>query len=409
MRSPWSTTVPVLTRRRFLAATAVTGAAAIGATAIGWEEIAGSAGDLDPDAGVLVVVTLYGGNDGLNTVIPAGDDVYQRSRPELAYRSDEVLDLGDGLGFNPALRGLKGLYDDGSLAVVQGVGYPQPDHSHFRSMAIWQTANPTSPNGAGWLGRWLDATSDGSAADPLRALSTDPVLPPLLVGDRYAGSTIAAGALELPKGPLGNAVAALASPDLDDEDWRARTAASIGHLATLRRTTTAAMQRAGKDNPTGDLDRQLQLIAALIEARVPTRVYSASLGGFDTHADERRTQERLLGQLDTALAPFITRLEATDPGRQVVVMVHSEFGRRVKANGSDGTDHGTAGPVLLAGTPVTGGLTGQTPSLTDLDGGDLRSHVDFRDLYATLTENVLGAAPDQIVGGHPGRFDNVLA
>lgn len=408
MRSPWSTAVPVLTRRRFLAATAVTGAAAIGAAAIGWEEIAGSAGDLDPDAGVLVVITLYGGNDGLNTVIPAGDDVYQRSRPELAYRPDEVLDLGDGLGFNPALTGLKGLYDDGSLAVVQGVGYPQPDHSHFRSMAIWQTANPTSPNGSGWLGRWLDATCDGSAADPLRALSTDPVLPPLLVGDRYAGATLATGALDLPKGPVGRAVAALAPPDPDDEDWRARTAASIGHLATLRRTTTDAMQQSAKDKPTSELDRQLQLIAALVEARVPTRVYSASLGGFDTHADERKTQERLLGQLDDALAPFIARLKTTDPGRQVVVLVHSEFGRRVTANGSDGTDHGTAGPVLLAGAPVTGGLAGQTPSLTDLDAGDLRSHVDFRDLYATITESVLGADPGQVLGGHPGRLGHIL-
>ncbi|MCD2187833.1 DUF1501 domain-containing protein [Actinomycetospora soli] len=403
------TDVPILTRRRFLAATAVTGAAAIGAAAIGWEEIAGSAGDLDPDAGVLVVVTLYGGNDGLNTVVPAGDDVYQRSRPELAYSPDEVLDLGDGLGFNPALKGLKGLHDDGSLATVQGVGYPQPDHSHFRSMAIWQTANPTSPNGSGWLGRWLDATSDGSAADPLRALSTDPVLPPLLVGDHHAGSTIAAGALDLPKGPVGTAIAALAAPDPDDDPWRARTAASIGHLATLRRTSSGALQKASKDKPSSDLDRQLELIAALVEARVPTRVYSASLGGFDTHADERETQERLLGQLDAALTPFVRRLAATDPGRQVVVMVHSEFGRRVKANGSDGTDHGTAGPVLLAGAPVTGGLTGRTPSLTDLDAGDLRSHVDFRDLYATLAENVLGADPDQIVGGHSGRLDSVLA
>ena len=414
MRPPGSrTAVPALTRRRFLTATAVTGAAALavaGATVVPWEDLLASAGDLDPDAGVLVVVTLYGGNDGLNTLVPASDPAYQQARPHLAYAEQDVLDVGEGLGLNPSMTGLKSLWDGGSLAIVRGVGYPEPDHSHFRSMAIWQTASPTSPNGAGWLGRWLDAVSDGSAADPLRALSTETVLPPLLVGTERAGSTVAPGTLDLPKGALGRAVAGFAAPDPTDDPWRARTAASVGHLGTLRAAVDPAMgpravpavARAGGKG--GDLGHQLDLVAGLVEARVPTRVYSASLGGFDTHADERGTQERLLGELDAALTGFATRLATTDAGRQVVVLVYSEFGRRVQANASQGTDHGTASPVLLLGAPVHGGFLGQQPALTDLAAGDLRAHVDFRDVYASLTEQVLGADADRVVPGHPGAF-----
>jgi uncharacterized protein (DUF1501 family) len=279
-------------------------------------------------------------------------------------------------------------------------------------MAIWQTASPTSPNGAGWLGRWLDAVSDGSAADPLRALSTETVLPPLLVGVERAGSTVAPGTLDLPKGALGRAVAGFAAPDPADDPWRARAAASIGHLGTLRSAVDPAMGVGARATPAvakaggkgGDLGHQLDLVAGLVEARVPTRVYSASLGGFDTHADERGTQERLLGQLDAALSGFVARLSTTAAGRQVVVLVYSEFGRRVQANASEGTDHGTASPVLVLGAPVRGGFLGEQPGLTDLDAGDLRAHVDFRDVYASLTEQVLGADADRVVPGHPGRL-----
>jgi uncharacterized protein (DUF1501 family) len=412
------TTVPGLTRRRFLTATAVTGAAALavaGATTVPWAEILGSAGELDPDAGVLVVVTLYGGNDGLNMLVPAVDPAYQRMRPELAYAPGSVLDVGEGLGLNPAMTGLKRLWDTGrSMTIVRGVGYPQPDHSHFRSMAIWQTASPTSPNGAGWLGRWLDTVSDGSAADPLRALSAETVLPPLLVGAEHAGSTVGPGTLDLPKNALGRAVAGFAVPDPADDPWRAKAAASIGHLGTLRSAVDPAMSAGATATPAvarttasqaGDLGRQLELIAGLVEARIPTRVYSASLGGFDTHADERGTQQKLLGQLDAALSGFVARLAGTAPGRQVVTLVYSEFGRRVQANASEGTDHGTASPVLLLGASVPGGFVGEQPSLTDLDAGDLRAHVDFRDVYATLTEQVLGADAGRIVpGGTPGEY-----
>ncbi|TNC19959.1 DUF1501 domain-containing protein [Amycolatopsis alkalitolerans] len=392
-----------LTRRRFLLFSGVTAATALaaGATQVDWGDLFSAAqqNPLDPKAGVLVVVTLYGGNDGLNTVIPASDPAYQKARPDLAYRPEEVLDLGDGLGLNPGLKGLKSLWDGRRLAIVRGVGYPVPDHSHFRSMAIWQTASPGTSVPTGWLGRWLDATGD----DPLRAVSVEPVLPPLLAGERTAAASLPADGLRLPGGTLGQSFTALGAAQQGEDELTARAARSV---ADLHRAAQAFGP--GKAAKAGGLTAQLDLVAGLIEAGVPTRVYSVSLGGFDTHADERATQQRLLTSLDGALAPFLQRLAKTDRGRQAVVLVYSEFGRRVAANASDGTDHGTAGPVFLAGNGVRGGFYGAQPSLTDLDHGDLKESTDFRAVYATVLERVLGTDPGRVLGGFPGRVDAVF-
>lgn len=413
-----SNRLPAVTRRRFLAWSGVAAATglAVGATQVGWGDLLDGAthDPLRPGQGVLVVVTLYGGNDGLNTVVPASDPAYRSARPELAYGEGDVLDLGEGLGLNPGMTGLKKHWDDGRLAVVRGVGYPTPDHSHFRSMAIWQTASPSSPTGSGWLGRWLDVTGD----DPLRAVSMDTVLPPLLSGDRTAASTLPPGGARLPTGPLGAAFRGLAGVDPGDDTLRARVARSGRDLAqveqTLGPTIAASRTTAPADDAAGnaaggkrgaggrsELAGQLQTVAALVEARVPTRVYSVSLGGFDTHADERTTQQRLLAELDGALAPFVDRLAGTAAGRQVVTLVYSEFGRRVRANASQGTDHGTANPVFVLGDAVAGGFHGAQPSLTDLDDGDLVANVDFRDVYATMLGTVLGSDPAPLLG--PGR------
>ena len=411
-----------VTRRRFLTWTgiAAAGALAAGATQVDWDSLMSAAADepLDPSAGVLVVVTLYGGNDGLNTVVPAGDSAYQDARPELAYQPDEVLDLGEGLGLNPGMAGLKGLWDNRKLAIVRGVGYPNPDHSHFRSMGIWQTGSPESSVPTGWLGRWLDAT-DG---DPLHALAIDPVLPPLFAGERTAAASLPAGGLVLPKGDLGRAFAALGEPAPGEERWQAAAARSIADLHNAAKELGGAAH--GPENTEGEQDEerdkgasaggagglaaQLDVIARLIEAGVPTRAYSASLGGFDTHADERDTQERLLEELDTALTPFVERLRGSDHGKQAVVLVYSEFGRRVRGNGSDGTDHGTAGPVFVLGERVAGGFYGEQPSLTDLDDDDLRSTTDFRDVYASMLADVLGADPGRILDGHQNRVTGLL-
>jgi uncharacterized protein (DUF1501 family) len=412
-----------VTRRRFLTLSGVTAAGALGfgATRVNWSDLMAAAeqNPLAPNAGVLVVVTLYGGNDGLNTVIPAADSAYQDARPELAYKPEEVLDLGEGLGLNPGMKGLKSLWDGKKLAIVRGVGYPNPDHSHFRSMAIWQTASPETSVPTGWLGRWLDATGD----DPLRAISVEPVLPPLLAGEQTAAASLPVGGVKLPAGKLGTAYQALGAPQPGEDYWQAKAAKSIADLHTAVRVLggaahpgpTAADQprgaQRGNGTPTGGqsaLVAQFDLVAGLIEAGVPARAYSVSLGGFDTHADERGTQQRLLTELDGALTPFVQRLEKTDRGRQAVVMVYSEFGRRVQANASQGTDHGTAGPMFVLGNGVNGGFHGTEPSLTDLAGGDLRETTDFRDVYATLLQKVLGTDPGRVIPGHTAQFGGLL-
>lgn len=396
-----------LTRRRFLIASGVTaaGALAAGATQVDWTHLMSAAQQtpLDPHSGVLVVVTLYGGNDGLNTVVPAGDRAYQNARPELAYKPEEVLDLGEGLGLNPGMKGLKGLWDNHELAIVRGVGYPKPDHSHFRSMAIWQTASPEASVPTGWLGRWLDVSGE----DPLRALSVEPVLPPMLAGAQTAAASMPLGGLTLPKGTLGQALQSLGAAQPGEGYWQAKAARSITDLYHAQQAFGAAAHPPAKGH--GALAAQLDLVAGLIEAGVPTRAYSVSLGGFDTHADERGTQQRLLTELDGALTPFVQRLGRTDRGKQAVVLVYSEFGRRVTANASEGTDHGTAGPVFVLGNGVRSGFHGTEPSLTDLDNGDLKETTDFRDVYATLLEQVLGTDPARVLPGYTGRLDGLLA
>ncbi|GGQ61916.1 DUF1501 domain-containing protein [Couchioplanes azureus] len=398
-----------LTRRRFLTAGGVVaaGALAAGATAYTLRDILGFSGE-EPRGRILVVVTLYGGNDGLNTVIPYADPAYAANRPQLAYPADEVLPLDGGLALNPALPGLHRLYGDGRLAVVQGVGYPRPDRSHFRSMDIWQTASPERPATTGWLGRWLDT----AGGDPRLAVSFEPVLPPLLAGARSAGATVPGGTLELPPGVTGDVLTGLGAPSAGESPERARAAACFADLARVRDLVAGTApeeddqeQEAGEPaTATGGqapaLERQLALVTRCIEAGAATRVYSVSLGGFDLHADEKKAQEAILASLDGPLAAFVDRMA----GREVVVAVYSEFGRRVRANASDGTDHGTAAPVLLLGAGVPGGLHGHAPSLTDLDDGDLRHTTDFRDVYAMLLADVLGADPEPILGGWPGRL-----
>ncbi|MEV0003686.1 DUF1501 domain-containing protein [Micromonospora sp. NPDC050980] len=411
----------VLTRRRFLVASGVVGATALagGAAAYRLNDLLDTAGDRDPQARTLVLVTLYGGNDGLNTVVPYADPAYRDARPELAYSAEEVLRLDDGSGLNPALTGLHRAYGAGRLAVVRGVGYPRPDRSHFRSMDIWHTAQPDRPGTTGWLGRWLDR----AGADPRLAVSFEPALPPLLAGQRGAGASVPVTERENTPRLGADTLAALAAEAPDDSPARARAAACFADLRAVD-----AMVRQVRDTPDGpeteddgetapatatggaraSLDAQLDLVARCVEAGVVTRVFSVSLGGFDTHADEKQLQQVLLGQLDGALSRFTDRMARTEAGRKVVVAVYSEFGRRVRANASDGTDHGTASNLLLLGDPVDGGLHGEPPSLTDLDDGDLKFTTDFRDVYATLLERVLDTDAGAVLAGWRGRLAGVL-
>jgi uncharacterized protein (DUF1501 family) len=415
--------VDTLTRRRFLIASGVAGGGALvaGATAFTLWDILATADDPNRGPGdrTLVVVTLYGGNDGLATVIPYADSAYHDARSGLSYTADQVLRIDDATGLNPALKGLHQLYTDKRLAIVRGVGYPEPDRSHFRSMDIWQTGHPDRPATTGWLGRWLD----GVGGDPRLAVSFEPVLPPLLAGDHSAGAAVPTTGLSVARGVSADTIAALAQPSTGEPAMQARAAGCFADLIKVDEMMTqvkdAAASSGSDDNDTpaatgtggnrAALAAQLDLVAQCVETGVSTRVFSVSLGGFDFHADEKAAQERLLGEVDTALSGFAARMAGTERGRKVVVVVYSEFGRRVRANASDGTDHGTASNVFVLGPEVNGGrFIGEQPSLTDLDDGDLKASMDFRDIYATLLADVLGADPAQVLDGYAGRGPSLL-
>jgi len=405
--------VDTLTRRRFLAASGVVGGTALaaGLTQRSWVDLV-TAGLRDPrpeKARILVLVTLYGGNDALSTVVPYADPAYRSARPELAYDEQDVLPLGESLGLNPEMKGVHSLWKDERLAIIRGIGYPKPDHSHFRSMDIWQTASPERPETTGWLGRWLDTQPH----DPLRAVSLGPVLPPLLAGAKGAGSAVAVGRLAVPGGQrLRPGLTALSRPQAGEPPMQAAVAATHADLFTVAGSLSDPVNAAtGKDDedddegagtPTGGegaLARQLDIVARCITADAPTRVYAVSLGGFDLHAAGKASQSPLLGQLDQAMAGFLATMAKHPAGRSVVVAAYSEFGRRVAGNASNGTDHGTAGVMLVAGQPVRGGFYGEQPSLRDLDKGDLKATTDFRSAYGELLEKVLDTEPARVLAG----------
>jgi uncharacterized protein (DUF1501 family) len=358
--------------------------------------------------GILVVVTLYGGNDGLNTVVPYGDPAYVSARQDVAIATDQVLKLDGTLGLHPEMKGLKALFDAKQLAVVLGVGYPQPNRSHFRSMDIWQTARPAEISNIGWLGRWHDATGP----DALRMINIGASLPRYMNGTKGSGASLNPGRLTLPGGATGARIITSTGQNADNSaalgPLGARIAASNADLVRVNKTyapllTTGAEAAGGGNNLEGEgantLSRDLQEVARLVKAGAPARVYGVSLGGFDTHATELEQHARLLSYVDNALSGFMTSLAGDVRGQKVTVMVHSEFGRRVSVNGSDGTDHGTAAPMFVLGSQVKGGLYGQQPSLSDLDQGDLKFTTDFRTVYSALLGSVLGMESTSVLGG----------
>ena len=402
-----------LSRRRFLKLT--TGAVAVGATAnlLSLDQIAEAAINRPLASGtpILVVVTLYGGNDGLNTVIPYKDPLYFSSRPDISYKPETMLPLDSELALNPSMTGLKGLWDQKKVAIVRGVGYPKPDHSHFSSMAKWQTASPDKHTNSGWLGRWLDSQSE----DPMLAISLGSVLPPMLAGTKISGSALPLGGLVIPKGALATQCIQLSKTARADSKLMAAAATSMRNLFSVSTSIQPILRLpapVAPDLPTvnggnagGDsnLSQQLDVVAKLIAADSPTKVWSVSLGGFDTHANEANAQAALLGVVSTSLTRFMNQLKSTTRLNDVTVMVYSEFGRRVKGNASQGTDHGTSGPMFLIGEKVKGGFYGDQPSLSKLVSGDLAVTTDFRDVYATVLESVLKSPAQQTLGKWSGR------
>lgn len=402
-----------LTRRKFLKLT--TGAVAAGALApiVTEADIAQAAINRPLAAGtpIMVVITLYGGNDGLNTVIPYTDPIYFASRPQISYKAETMLPLDAELAFNPAMKNMKTLWDQKKVAIIRGVGYPNPDRSHFSSMAKWQTASPERHINTGWLGRWIDS----QAEDSMLAISLGSVLPPLFAGAQRSGSVLPLGGLVIPRGTLAANCIQMSKPSRRDSSLIAAAASSMRNLFSVSTTVQPILKgpapvapdlptvnggNAGGDN---NLAQQLDVVSKLIAAGAPTRVWSVSLGGFDTHANEANAQATLLGVVSDSVYRFLNQLKSTSRSADVTVVIYSEFGRRVVGNGSQGTDHGTSGPMFVVGDRVNGGFYGDQPSLKNLVRGDLAVTTDFRDVYATLLEKVLQSPAEQALGKWSGR------
>ena len=402
-----------VTRRQFLKYSGVVAAAAAPMLTVDQIAAAATARPLPLGTPILVVVTLYGGNDGLNTVVPYQDSAYYSARPDLAYKPETLLPLSSDLALNASMTGIKSLWDLNKVAIVRGVGYPKPDRSHFSSMAIWQTGSPGAHLNTGWLGRWLDT----QAIDPMTAISLGGVLPPLLVGAKQSGSALPLGGFAIPRGVIGTACQRLSVPSSSDDLLMAAAATSMRNLFNVSANIQPILAKpapAAEDLPTisggnaggdTDLSRQLDVVAKLIAAGAPTRAWSVSLGGFDTHANEANAQALLLGTVSKSITTFLSQMKASGRSKDITVLVYSEFGRRVEANGSEGTDHGTSGPVFLIGDRVKGGFYGDQPSLSKLIDGDLAVTTDFRDIYSSVLERVLGAPSEKILSNWKGRVN----
>ncbi|MEQ8850582.1 MAG: DUF1501 domain-containing protein [Phycisphaerales bacterium] len=385
-------------------------------TTLGASSVAG----VDEDK-ILVVVQLSGGNDGLNTVVPFNDDAYHRVRPSIALRGQDVLRLsGPGardVGLHPALEGLGEMYDDGLMSVVQGVGYPNPNRSHFASMDIWHTGD-TNGTGDGWLGRYVDhqccgygkgesGRADGSAEAPL---AIGPDAPLALEGRRVKPVTFESAELfrwaaEGDK-DVGDAYDRVTTTGPTDDAPADSAKSFLMRTALDARVASDTIRKAVAVQPLvrypqTELGQQLQMVSAMIRAGMKTRVYYVSHGSFDTHAGQGAAQGQhanLLRQWGDAIRAFYNDLKAQENDKRVLTMSFSEFGRRVGQNASGGTDHGTAAPMFLFGPGVKPGVFGSQPSLTNLDEGDLKFGLDFRSVYANVLGDWLGADAREVLG-----------
>jgi len=412
-----SWTLPVFLEKTFFALDAVA-ADALTQTATG------------KDGTILVVLQMAGGNDGLNMVVPYADDIYYRSRPKLGLPADKVLKLNSYAGLNGKLTGLKALFDEGHLSVVQGVGYPNPNRSHFRSTEIWQTASDADRNESeGWLGRYFDNCCAG--ADPTVGVAIGEEMPQAFAAKTPTGITFSqpeqfrwrpsekvegrmsaeesffrqlngsdGGEETLLTASEGGSIGAIpgkSKTDLSTIDFLQRTALDA-QLSSDKILAIARKYESNVPYPQGRLAASLSMIARMIAGGLPTRVYYVSQGGFDTHAGQVNAHERLMGELNDALSAFATDLKQQGNFDRVLLITFSEFGRRLVENANGGTDHGAAAPMFIVGGTVKPGLFGKYPSLSDLDYGDLKFNTDFRSVYGTVLDKWL-RAPSQVVLG----------
>jgi uncharacterized protein (DUF1501 family) len=411
----------MFTRRQFLAHT-LKGSSLVALSAIVPQFVSQTARAVGPGKdNILVVLELSGGNDGINTVIPYADDLYHKARPTLRQTRNEVIRLDDHVGLHSGMQGFKPLWEQGQLAVVQGVGYPNPQRSHFESMDIWQSADLKGSITTGWLGRAAAETDNRSGGVPI--LHIGPNGQPRAVSGAPGGGAVTINSdnrfrLELGGGKAGqqkarrrlledlatpasrNAPASrdASAPGADDDPVsfiqrrQLQTLTAVEQLRELLEGPNAVPRQGS------GLSQKLQLIAGLIAKGFGTRIFYVNLDGFDTHYAQSLTHRNLLAELADSVSGFFKTLKTSGHDSRVRLMTFSEFGRRVDENGSRGTDHGAASCLFVAGPSVKGGLIGKHPSMAELDAGDLKYHTDFRSTYATLLDGWLGCESKAVLG-----------
>jgi uncharacterized protein (DUF1501 family) len=356
----------------------------------------------NPTGKILVVFEWFGGNDGLNTIVPYGDPLYYRHRPTIGIKETELLKIDELLGWHKSMRGMKNLYDEGKVAIVQGVGYDQPSFSHFTSISFWHTGAPNSGNEYGWIGRTASNLDPSGARENMIVNIADSQT--LAVKAQRHVPLVFSDPTRFQRGVFAQEKAVLETLGAQD------TPVGDAHQYVLEVTKSAAQasevvraawreyrSKANPDLRLLDLDK----VAALIEADFPTTLYYVPLRGslFDTHVNQAAPHDRQLQYCSDAIEGFFQEMRRIGRADDVVMYVHSEFGRRVPENTSLGTDHGTAQVNFLIGNAVKGGLYGQRPNLSELVLGDnLKSTTDFRRVYATLIDEWLGADAEQVLG-----------
>jgi uncharacterized protein (DUF1501 family) len=348
-----------------------------------------------PSDRALLLIQLAGGNDGLNTVLPLGDPLYAKLRPTVGLTADETLDVGGPLALHGALAPLAPRFKDGQVAVIQGVGYPKPSRSHFESIAVWQSGELKPKAGLGWVGRALEAASSSSFT--LTSIGGGGTSPALWTVKRPAAAlaSLDAFAAKPDQRAPGDApallkalVAMYAQPQGTEPNLAAVRRVGSTALSASDELKRAVTTYASKANyPRGGFGDQLKLAVQMLAAPLGVRAAHVVLGGFDTHANQKRQHQTLLGSLADGITAALGDAEVHGLGDRLVVMTYSEFGRRAAENGSGGTDHGAGSVMLLAGAPVVGGFYGQSAELAHLDQGDVPCTSDFRAIYASVLED----------------------
>jgi uncharacterized protein (DUF1501 family) len=350
------------------------------------------------DGRVLVVLELNGGNDGINAVVPFADEGYAKHRKTLRLAKDRLVKVNDQIGLHPSLGNFGKLLEAGQLVIAQGVSYPNPSRSHFQSMATWHTArlDPEEHKGPGWLGRGLDTADKGASA---LLVGSGP--PPVALRGRRAIASAIERIEDFSLATGADPREALAREEPADDLAAFVHRSMLDAYATTDRLAQVAHNKDDARYPQSGLAERLRLIARLLKVGLDARVFYTVQSGYDTHSAQLFTHSNLLFDLSSALKAFLDDLAAANLADRVLVLLFSEFGRTVSENGSGGTDHGTSGPVFLAGSGVRGGLVGTTPSLLDLDPmhGDLKVGIDFRSVYANILEDWLGLPSQTALGG----------